>query len=160
MACELSGRIQDIPVRKLLKWIRHSTRTGVLLLKEGLPDGAVEFLDGEIVSARSGAGFRDIGTILLENKVINIEQLLQAADRQRRAERPAPLGRTLMEMGCAEETDIQKAMRLQVDQVIESLLALNKGCFEFHAARTSRDDITQNVSEVIREADVRRMFTS
>ena len=159
MAFELSGRIQDISVRALLKWIRHSTRTGMLILKEGFSDGAVEFLEGEIVSARTGAGFRDIGTILLENRVIDNEQLLSAADRQRQADSPVPLGRTLIEMGCASEGDIQRAMRMQVDQVIESLLALRKGCFEFHAAPGSTDDITQDVAEVLREAEVRRLFT-
>jgi hypothetical protein len=159
MASEISGRIQDISVRALLKWIRHSARTGMLLLKEGFSDGAVEFLNGEIVSARTGAGFRDIGTILLENKVISTAQLLEAADLQRRAASHVPLGRTLIGMGWAGETDIRQAMRIQVDQVIESLLALRKGCFEFHAAQGSTDNITQNVSEVIREADVRRLFT-
>ena len=144
-------------MRTLLKWIRRSARTGLLLFLEGHADGAIEFLGGEIVSARNGSGFSDIGTILLENKVITREQLLQAADRQRRTANPAPLGRTLMEMGCAGEADIRTAMRLQVDQVIESLLALRKGCFEFHAGTGSTDDITQNVSEVLREADVRRM---
>jgi len=159
MACEVTGKIQDFPVRALLKWIRHSTRTGLLLLDQGYSDGAIEFLEGEIVAARTGAGFSDIGTILLENKVINIGQLLQAADLQRKAENPAPLGRTLIGMGCANETDIRKAMRLQVDQVIEALLNLTKGCFEFHAAPGSTDNITQNVSEVLREAEVRKMFT-
>ncbi len=160
MTCEVSGKIENIPVRTLLKWIRHSSRTGILVLDETDASGAIEFLDGEIVSARTGAGFTDIGTILLENKVINAELLKQATDRQRRADNPSPLGRTLMEMGCATKADIRQAMRLQVDQVLEALLALTNGCFEFHAAAGSADDITQNVSEVLREADVRRIFTS
>ncbi len=146
-------------MRTLLKWIRHSTRTGRLLLTEGSADSAIDFLDGEIVSAQTGAGFSDLGTILLESKVISIEQLLQAVDLQRRSRNPAPLGRTLIKMGCATTTDIRKAMRLQVDQVIEPLLALTQGCFKFHAAPDGADDITQNVSDVVREADVRRMYT-
>ena len=85
MTCEVSGKIENIPVRTLLKWIRHSSRTGILVLDETDASGAIEFLDGEIVSARTGAGFTDIGTILLENKVINAELLKQATDRQRRA---------------------------------------------------------------------------
>ena len=159
MGCELSGRIQDIPVRALLKWIRSSSRTGRLLLARKRDRGCIDFLQGEIVSARTDAGYPDIGTILLENNTIGLEQLQQAADRQRKAERPAPLGRTLMEMGWATEADIRKAMRQQVDQVIESLLALTWGCFEFHAARAGADNITQSVSEVLREADVRKYFT-
>ena len=78
MTCEGSGKIEDIPVRTLLKWIRHSSRTGILVLDETDASGAIEFLDGEIVSARTGAGFTDIGTILLENKVINAELLKSA----------------------------------------------------------------------------------
>lgn len=159
MGCELSGRIQDIPVRALLKWIRSSSRTGRLILSRERNHGCIEFLQGEIVSARSDADYPDIGTILLENKTIRLEQLQKAADHQRRAERPAPLGRTLMGMGWATETDIRKAMRQQVDQVIGSLLALTRGCFEFHAARAGADNITQSVSEVLREADIRRYFT-
>ncbi len=159
MGCELSGRIQEIPVRALLKWIRRSARTGRLVLFRMPDDGAIEFLEGEIVSARAGDRFPDIGTILLDDGVIQIEQLRRAADHQREAENPAPLGRTLMEMGWVTEDDVRKAMRQQVDQVIESLLSLTRGCFEFHAAPDSADDITQNVSEVLREADVRKLST-
>ncbi len=155
MAGELTGRIQDISVRSLLTWVRHSRKTGTLSFRNSVHQGWIEFRNGEIVSARSSVAYEDLGTILLNNKIITHEQLAEGALEQRDADNPLPLGRTLITLGYASVKDVREAMRKQVDQVIQDLLTLGEGVFEFEAKCTYADNITQNVSDVLMAVDTR-----
>ena len=67
-----------------------------------------------------------------------------------------PLGRLLIEKKMISGEQLNHAMRQQIDQVIEGLLTLGEGRFEFQATEVALDTLTQKTSDVVLEADVRR----
>ena len=156
MAAELSGRLVDVKIREVLQWVRHSRRTGSLLLSADDCRASVEFHQGNIVRAATSEGYTDLGTILVDGGALSTDELKKATRLQKRRKVSMPLGRLLIEKKMISGEQLNHAMRQQIDQVIEGLLTLGEGRFEFQATEVALDTLTQKTSDVVLEADVRR----
>jgi hypothetical protein len=154
---EIGGNIREFPLRDMLQMILVTKRTGSLVIN-GIVNGRIDFHDGRIVCAASTAPYTDIGTILMDDGIISRNQLSQAVEQQRGPQKGTMLGRVLVRLGFMNDTDLHKAMRRQVEQVVDSLLNLSEGSFDFRVSGTGADSVTQDVSEVLLEASVRRRF--
>lgn len=155
MAAELSGRLVDVKIREVLQWVRHSRRTGSLLLTADDCRASVEFHQGNIVCAATSEGFTNLGTILVDEGALSAVDLKKAARLQKRRKVSMPLGRLLTEKKMISDEQLNHAMRQQIDQVIQGLLTLGEGRFEFQATEVALDTLTQKTSDVVLEADVR-----
>jgi hypothetical protein len=154
--CELSGRIQALPIRDVIRMIRMSRRSGVLQLRNGARQGEIEFHLGEILRATTTSEYRDIGTVALELGLIGTDELQEAVAMQRATGGRMPLGRVLVSLGFVELEQLRKMLRLQVDQVVQDLLRISTGSFDFRPSfELPPDDITQDVSDVLIEASLR-----
>ena len=66
------------------------------------------------------------------------------------------VGRVLVSLGFVELEQLRKMLRLQVDQVVQDLLRISTGSFDFRPSfELPPDDITQDVSDVLIEASLR-----
>jgi len=154
--CELSGRLQALPVRDVIRLIRMSRRSGTLHLRNGARCGQIEFHQGQILRARTTSEYKDIGTVALELGLIGVDQLHEAVAMQRATSGRMPLGRVLVSLGFVELDQLRTMLRLQVDQVVQDLLRISTGSFAFRpSVGLPPDDITQDVSDVLIEASVR-----
>lgn len=155
MSSELGGRIEEISLPDVLQILRLSRRTGCLHIR-GPIDASIDFFEGRIVRAKSSYPYADIGTILMDNGAITQRQLRKAVKKQRGALRGTMLGRVLVQMGHATEEELNTAIRDQIDQVIDDLIDLSSGTFAFRIPGAAFDDITQDVEDILVEADVRK----
>jgi hypothetical protein len=156
MGCELSGRIQVFPVRDVIHLLRMSRRSGTLHLRNGARKGHIEFHEGDILRATTTTSYHDIGTVLMDLGLIDIDQLREAVAVQRAAGGRIPLGRALLNLGYLRIDELRGALRRQVDQVVQDLLLISTGSFDFRPTNElPPDDITQDVSDVLIEARLR-----
>lgn len=150
------GKIEGFRLREVLQLLRLSRRTGSLFL-HGHRSGRVDFHEGRILRATVSSPYADIGTILMHRGGLKNKQLKKAVRAQKGPQKGMPLGRILVSLGFVTDQQLRDAMREQVDQVIQDLLEVDEGDFHFRASSSDEDDVTQDVSDVLLEADMRRM---
>ena len=120
--------------------------TGVLHFRREHRDLSLRFVNGQVVSGSPGAPDR-LGEILERCGVIEADDLNRAvAEAQRQGRR---LGPVLCEMGLVQRDRIEEALRLQIRDVLFTVLLWRDGTFRFEpddAPTPMLEDVTLRVS--------------
>lgn len=145
----LGGSIDDVSVVDVLQFIHMSGRTGRLLVKHQTGLAAVEFVNGNIVFARS-PGSRPIGEILVEAGVVTSEELARLVTLQAGSDPRLPLGRLVVESGRIEADALAGHVREQIQAAVLELVGWTSGQFQFHQnAGDAPDDVKVDVEDVL-----------
>jgi len=127
----LSGRLEDQTAAELLRTLARSAATGKLTLTRRDRHAILVFRSGRIIYAGSSAMRETFGNILVLRGLVSEADLMEALERQNRAEDPVRLGNVLVEMGKVDEKALREVMRHQTEEVIAELARWKGGFFRF-----------------------------
>ena len=105
-----------------LRALSASKKTGTLVVTEPDVERRLFFENGAIVAATSTSREESLGYLLAERGIVK-EHTVRHAEELHRADKPALLGRKLVELGAMSEEEIQHAVRLKVRETISDILS-------------------------------------
>ncbi len=123
----LWGDIDDASiVTDLLEFLYHSRRAAVLtVVGEGVRK-SVYFREGSVIAASSDQPEDRFGDIMFRRGLITREQL---QDALRQVGPGRKIGNVLLQSGAIDTSDLWKALRLQVEEIVCSILLFEIGHF-------------------------------
>jgi hypothetical protein len=127
----LSGTLKDFGIADILQLIGHQTKTGKLVLKNGLEEVDVLFVEGNVVFATDNARQKEslLGSMLLRAELVTEEKLEEALVMQKRSLKR--LGDVLLEQNYLAADDLAQVMRLQTTETLYKLFSWKSGTYEF-----------------------------
>ena len=126
---DLSGRLSTFPLADLLQWAFHDRCTGELVVRRSHREKRVFFKSGEILACFSDDPAEYYGRHLVLNEMLNKKQVVFALTYcQRRGTR---LGVALQELGLLPPEEIQRTLRLQIEDSVCDLFLWRRGVFFF-----------------------------
>ncbi len=126
------GDLAQTPLAAVLLEALNRHATGVLEVVQGGGTSRLWFRDGRPVGAQVFAGFRPLGTMLLQAGLIDIDAL--SASLVRMAETKRPQGEILVEMGAVSAEDVGRALAEQQAGYFGVIAALDAAPFVFDEA--------------------------
>ncbi len=157
----MTGRLDEVSVPELLHLISWGEKTGKLTLSRGSAEAVVVVRRGRIVNAASNSPREALGSILVCRKLVSEAVLASAVEESRRHEGGRSLGATLVAMGAITPSDLEAAVRQQVEQAITEFLLWESGLFRFETMDPAEPDLDagqgfgteQVVLEVVKRVD-------
>jgi len=127
----LSGTLKDFGIADILQLIGHQTKTGTLVLKSGIDEVDVLFVDGTVVFATQKARNKAdlLGSLLLRAEMITEDKLQEALTEQQRSLKR--LGDVLVQHNYVEAERLSQVMRLQTTETLYKLFRWKNGTYEF-----------------------------
>ncbi len=142
----IKGSLKEASLPDVIQLLFLGRRTGCLALADRHNFGTIYFDEGQIVYA-SIVNRRDrLGDLLVRNGRISADQLRQAVDRQE-ADREQKLGQILMHLGFLEREELEKHIRVQIEEAVYYLFTWTSGTFNFEAGvRPEREDFLVRIN--------------
>jgi tetratricopeptide (TPR) repeat protein len=105
------------------------------------------FFDAGHITYASIVNRRDrLGDVLVKGGLITNEQLMAAIDRQSR-QRDKRVGELLVDMGALSRTELERYMRIQIEEAVYYLFTWTSGTFSFESdVRPDTQDFTVHIS--------------
>ena len=141
----IEGPLQDIGIHdvfQLLDLARKSGRLSVRSTARG-NEGRVYFDKGAVVHATMRDNPHTLGALLRKAGKISDRELESASAAQRNGDARL-LGEILVAHGAVTRRDVEKYMRLQIENVVFDLFSWNEGTFSF--ADSSDDEVMMDAS--------------
>ena len=127
----INGTIEEAGLPDVLQLLTLGRKSGCLTVADGATQGKV-YLDVGRVSYATVANRLDrLGDLLVKSGRITREQLSEAADQQARASSKRQIGRILVDSGHIDRADLEKFVRLQVEEAVYYLFTWKQGTFGF-----------------------------
>jgi hypothetical protein len=131
----IHGNIEEAGLPDVLQLLALGRKSGCLSVVDGDQHGEI-FLDIGRVTYAAVANRDRLGELLLRNGRITKEQLeVAAAEQSRGNERQ--IGRILLASGNVERADVERYVRMQVEEAIYTLFTWKQGSFTFTSDRRS-----------------------
>jgi hypothetical protein len=127
---EFSGRLAAFPPSDILQWVHNDRRSGALVIRRSGRSKRVYFERGNVVACTSDDPAEYYGQLLLNHGYIGEAELVQALQRCQRDE-GVRLGVALREMGLLSEEEIQRTLRLQIEDAVCDVFLWKAGFFYF-----------------------------
>ncbi len=128
----IKGSLKEASLPDVLQLLSMGQKTGCLSVADRNNFGYVYFEHGLITYA-SIVNRRDrLGDILVKGGLITSEQLQDAIERQER-ERDKRLGELLVEMEAISRPDLERYMRVQIEEAVYYLFTWISGTFSFES---------------------------
>ncbi|MEO0294070.1 MAG: tetratricopeptide repeat protein [candidate division WOR-3 bacterium] len=146
----IKGSLSDISIMDLLQMLHLGSKTGELAItnEENL---VYLYLEGGNLTHIHWMNRKDrLGSILLENGVINEEQLKEALELQKE-KKNVPLGEILLELNLIDKGTLAEYIKKQMRDTIIELSGWTKGYFVFEARESCQ---TEGLPVSIRIDDV------
>lgn len=124
----LQGDFAELGLPEILDYLKTTSKTGVLVVRNGTMTKTLHFKDGTVVFATSNISEERFGEYLLRVGKITREQFDQASQRVARGKR---LGKILVEMKAITPKELWSEVRRQVAEISFSVLAWDSGSFQF-----------------------------
>lgn len=126
----IKGSLKEASLPDVLQLLALGQKTGCLSLTDRANLGYIYFEQGRITHA-SIVNRRDrLGDMLLNSGRITKEQLDAAVERQA-SDRDKRLGAILVELGALDRAELERYMRVQVEEAIYYLFTWQRGSFQF-----------------------------
>ncbi len=125
---QIQGDFNELGLPEILDYLRTTSRTGVLLVRNGAVTKTLHFKNGLVVFAASNLPQERFGEMLLEEGKITREQFEAAGKMVTRGKR---LGKILVEQRAITPKDLWNEVRHQVQEISYSILAWDSGSFQF-----------------------------
>jgi tetratricopeptide (TPR) repeat protein len=142
----IKGSLREASLPDVLQLLAMGQKTGCLSVADRSNFGYIFFEKGQITYA-SIVNRRDrLGDILVKNNLITAEQLQAAIDRQAH-ERTKRLGELLVDMGALSRPDLERYMRVQIEEAVYYLFTWSSGTFSFESeVRPDEQDFLVRIS--------------
>ena len=142
----IKGSLKEASLPDVIQLLFLGRRTGCLALADRHNFGTIYFDEGQIVYA-SIVNRRDrLGDILQRSGRITPEQLREAVDRQE-GDREHKLGEILVSMGFLPREELERYIRVQIEEAVYYLFTWISGTFNFEAGvRPEREDFLVRIN--------------
>ncbi|OGT96014.1 MAG: hypothetical protein A3I79_04315, partial [Gemmatimonadetes bacterium RIFCSPLOWO2_02_FULL_71_11] len=142
----IKGSLREASLPDVLQLLAMGQKTGCLSVADRSNFGYVFFDRGQITYA-SIVNRRDrLGDILAKSGLITDEQLQGAIDRQAQ-QRTKRLGELLVDMGALLRPDLERYMRVQIEEAVYYLFTWSSGTFSFESdVRPDEQDFIVRIS--------------
>src|SRR5881296_4764608 len=128
----IKGSLKEASLPDVLQLLALGQKTGCLSIADRSNFGYIYFDKGRICYA-SIVNRRDrLGDILVKHQKIRSDQLDAAIHRQSK-ERDKKLGEILVGMGVISQEDLERYMRVQIEESVYYLFTWTQGTFNFEA---------------------------
>jgi tetratricopeptide (TPR) repeat protein len=142
----IKGSLKEASLPDVIQLLFLGRRTGCLALADRHNFGTIYFDEGQIVYA-SIVNRRDrLGDILLRSGRISADQLLEAVNRQK-GDREHKLGEILVQLGSLSREELERYIRVQIEEAVYYLFTWTSGTFNFEAGvRPEREDFLVRIN--------------
>ncbi|HET8834785.1 MAG TPA: DUF4388 domain-containing protein, partial [Gemmatimonadales bacterium] len=142
----IKGSLKEASLPDVIQLLFLGRRTGCLALADRHNFGTIYFEEGHIVYAAIVNRRDRLGDILVRNGRLTPAQLQQAVERQE-GDREHKLGEILMELGFVNRGDLERHIRLQIEEAVYYLFTWTSGTFNFEAGvRPEREDFLVRIN--------------
>ena len=128
----IEGPLQDIGIHDVFQLLDLARKSGRLTVRSTARgnEGRVYFDKGAVVHATMQDNPHTLGALLRKAGKISDRELESASSAQRDGD-PRLLGEILVAQGAVTRRDVEKYMRLQIENVVFDLFSWNEGTFSF-----------------------------
>ena len=142
----IKGSLKEASLPDVLQLLALGQKTGCLSIADRSNFGYIYFDRGRICYA-SIVNRRDrLGDILAKHGLLSTEQLDAAIHRQTR-ERDKKLGEILVSMSVISQPDLERYMRMQIEEAVYYLFTWTQGTFNFEAdVRPEQQDFLVSIN--------------
>jgi tetratricopeptide (TPR) repeat protein len=128
----IKGSLKEASLPDVLQLLAMGKKTGCLSVSDRSNFGYV-FFDQGLITYASIVNRRDrLGDILVKNGLISTDQLREAIERQAH-QRDKRLGELLVDMGALSRADLERYMRVQIEEAVYYLFTWTSGTFSFES---------------------------
>ncbi|MGH9441083.1 MAG: DUF4388 domain-containing protein [Thermoanaerobaculia bacterium] len=133
----LRGLVEDLPLSDILQFLQVGAKSGALFLNRPTGDTAViTFRNGNIVQAVRTDAYQTLGDRLIDKNLITVEQLHDSLAYL--AHFPGMrIGDALVDRGVITREIVEREVRHQITETIESLMTWTNAEFEFRIGMVS-----------------------
>lgn len=141
----IEGPLQDIGIHDVFQLLDLARKSGRLTVRSAARgnEGRVYFDKGAVVHATMRDNPHTLGALLRKAGKISDKEM-EAAGKAQRDGDTRFLGEILIAQGAVTRRDVEKYMRLQIENVVFDLFSWNEGTFSF--ADGSDDDVRMDAS--------------
>lgn len=125
----ISGNLQTMELAEVLQWLGHTAKTGVLVLSNGRVEKRIMFLRGDVVMTASTDPKEYLGHFLVSHGLIDEVALAKAMKMQ--DENKMLLGKILVTMGAIQESELDRMLRLKLEESVYEIFTWPAGDFRF-----------------------------
>lgn len=125
----ITGNLQTMELSEVLQWLGHTAKTGVLVLSNGLVEKRIIFMRGEVVMTASTDPKEYLGHFLVSHGLIDEMTLAKAIGMQ--DENNMLLGKILVTIGAIEEEQLDRMLRLKLEESVYEIFTWPSGDFRF-----------------------------
>ena len=124
-----SGNLQTMGLAEVLQWLGHTAKTGVLVLSNGSVEKRVTFMRGDVVMTASTDPKEYLGHFLVSYGILDEVTLAEAIKMQE--ENQMLLGKILVTIGAIEEDELDRMLRLKLEESVYEIFTWPSGDFRF-----------------------------
>ncbi len=128
----IQGPLRELGIHDVFQLLDLSRKTGALRVTSELRqnEGTIWFEAGAVVAATIRSNPHRLGDVLLRTGKIREEDLLRAKAMQEAGD-PRRLGEILVAIGAVTAKEIERQVRIQVEEVVFAMLGWSEGYFVF-----------------------------
>ena len=147
MDLDLQGRVERFTLPEIFQLIASSRKSGTLGIQKDDSIVMVYFKNGNVIYGYGPRQTFHLGQLLKERGIITEKQLEEAVNVQAKTDNTKRLGEVMISRSFIERTDLNNAVRNQVEELLYSLLSWQTGSFKFYENQFPTDEeITVNLS--------------
>ena len=144
---DLQGRVENFSLPEILQLVATTRKTGTLAIQNQNAIVMVYFKDGHITYAYGPQQTYHIGQLLKELEVLTAQQLEDAVKIQAESDTSARLGEILIDQNYISRSDLEAAVKTQIEELLYSLLSWQTGSFKFYENQLpTEEEITVRLS--------------
>jgi hypothetical protein len=127
----LVGNLEDLGLGDILQIVSLSRKSGVLCLQGQQRQGRVVFLNGQVIRASSDVYKGNLGDLLVDRGLVDLNTLREALKIQRSMANPQRIGAILIEHFGIDSQVVDQLVREQIEKIVYSFFAWTDGTFSF-----------------------------
>lgn len=133
----IEGPLRELSIHDVFQLLDLSRKTGILRVESDLRNnaGTIYFQEGSIVYAEIRSNPHLLGELLVRTGRITRGELEEARELQRRQGEHPRIGEILVSLGAITNRDLQRHVRLQVEEVVFEVTSWTEGHFSFTEGR-------------------------
>ena len=131
MALTISGNIKDTALLDVLEGLKAMRTSGMLVVQSGSMKKSVYVEEGRIVFASSSDSADRLGEVMVKAGKLSRQNLEEAVQISKRLAGFKKFGAILVENKFVSPADLFGGLKLQVKEIITSLLLLEEGTYHF-----------------------------
>ncbi|MGH7646391.1 MAG: DUF4388 domain-containing protein [Gemmatimonadales bacterium] len=142
----IEGPLRELGIHDVFQLLDLSRKTGALRVTSDLRHnaGTIHFEDGAVVAAEIQSNPHPLGALLLRAGRITEADLERARDMQQRQGDRRRIGEILVALGAVTGRELERQVRLQIEEVVFEVMGWNEGYFSF--TEGASDDVAAEAS--------------